>query len=101
MPKWKKNIGNGQHHNATALPTLQKELTRFKAICRHIVKHEASHVGGKLFKAEHRQKLTRLAELGVRAHQPAIAAYCKVTAQERTTIINAILTQKAGTTPKL
>ena len=76
------------------MPTLQEELARFKAVCRHIVLHEASHADGKLFKAEQRQKLKRLADLGVLAHQPAIAAYCKATEQERTTITNAILAQK-------
>ena len=47
-----------------------------------------------------RAKLRRLAKLGVTGHQPAIAAYCRVTERERQAIIEAILKQKVGSNPK-
>ena len=56
--------------------------------------HDASHIDGKMLKAEQRQRRRRLAGLGILAHQPAIAAYCKVTEEEKTTVINIILQQQ-------
>ena len=45
--------------------------------------------------------IRRLPGLGTLAHQPAIAAYCKVTKQERDTIIESLLMQKVGSNPKM
>ena len=63
-----------KHNDATLLPIFNEELNTFKAIVRDIMKHEASIEDGPLFKAEKRDKIRRLAGLGVLAHQPAITA---------------------------
>ena len=52
--------------HATVKPTLDEELAKFKAIVRHITKHEANHQQAEWFKAESRLKLRRLASLGIR-----------------------------------
>ena len=76
--------------SAICLPTLDEELKSFKAIVRYIMRHEA----------EGRNRLRRLAKLGIIGHQPAIVAYCKVSMEERDTIIERLLKQKVGSNPK-
>lgn len=86
--------------NATVKPTLDEELAKFKAIARHIAKHEANHQQADWFKAGSRTKPRRLASLGILSHQPTVVAYCKVTDKERETIIESLLMQKAGSNPE-
>ena len=64
----KKKAERKQHHkgkaeDATVKPTLEEELTKFKAIVRHITRHEADHDQSNGFKAESRNRLRRLANL--------------------------------------
>ena len=75
-------------------------MTKLKAIVRHIARHEAHHNQSNRYKAESRSRLRRLANLGTLAHQPAIAAYCKVADSERETVIENLLMQKMGSNPK-
>ena len=90
-----------KHNDATLLPTLNEELNTFKAIVRDIMKHEASIEDGPFFKAEKRDKIRRLAGLGVLAHQPAIAAYCEVTDEEMENLTRCIMQQKTGSNAKV
>ena len=53
-----------------------------------------------MFNVENRKKLRRRAKLGILAHQPAVATYCRVTESERETIIENLLKQKVGCNPK-
>ena len=82
------------------MPTLQEELSTFKAIVRDIARHEMQIKDGKVFTAESRQQITRLANLGMIGNQITISGHCNVTEEERTTITEAILKQKGGTTAK-
>ena len=90
-----------EHYGAECKPSLEEELAKFKAIVRHITRHEANHQQGNGFKAESRSKLRRLANLGILAHQPAVVAYCKVSDIERETILESLLTPKVGSNPKI
>ena len=90
-----------KHGDATVLPVLNEELTIFKAIARDIMHREASFEEGSLFKAEKRDKIRRLAGLGVLAHQPAFAAYCEVGDEERGNFIRCIMQQKDGPNAKV
>lgn len=81
-------------------PTLDQEMVLFKAIVRHIAKHELPNDQSGLFRMENRSKLRRLAQLGVTGNQPAIAAYCKITEEETHTIEEAIMQQKIGSNGK-
>ena len=49
---------------------------------------------------EQRQRLRRLADLGVEGHQPAIAAYVKMSEQEKERVALSIISQKVGANPK-
>ena len=60
-------------------PTLDEEIKLFKAIVRHVTKHEAEQEKVKWFRADTRASLRRLSDLGVSGHQPAIMAYCQMT----------------------
>ena len=64
------------------------------------MQREASPEDGALSKAEQRQQLTGLAGLGVLAHQPAFAAYCKTSEEKRLKITESLLVQKVGSNPK-
>ena len=90
--------GSGQRDAATR-PMLHEELQRFKAIVRHIARHDAATEDGNMFRAEKRQRLRRFANLAVAGNYPAIAAYCNTTAEEDATIVECILTQKVGYIP--
>lgn len=68
---------------------------------RYIGKRETSRIDAKMFYAEKRHEIRRLANLGILGHQPAIAAYCQVDAQERDTIVRSILLQKAASTTNI
>ena len=96
------NAKKGKHKlaNAVSEPSLDDELKRFKAIVRHTMKHEAERKNTRWFLNDYRPQLRRLAKLGVAGHQPAFAAYCKVSEEERQATIEAILGQKVGANPK-
>ena len=59
-----------REENAIVRPTLQEELKRFKYIVRQIAKHEFEGEEKHWFKSETRQRLGRLANLGIEGHQP-------------------------------
>lgn len=94
------NMQNARSADAISLPTLNEELRAFKAIVRGITRHEATHEDGLPFKAEKRDHIRRLADLGILAHQPAIVAYTHVTDIERDNGTRCILQQKIGANPK-
>ena len=75
-------------------PTLDEEIKLFKAIVRHVKKHEAEQEKVKWFRADTRASLRRLSDLGVSGHQPAIMAYCQMTKIEKGQVVEAILKQK-------
>ena len=56
-------------------PTFDDEFKLFKAIVRHVTKHEVKQEKGKWFKADTRASLRRLKDLGVSGHQPAIMVF--------------------------
>ena len=91
---------NTRGADATSLPTLNEELRSFKAIFREITRSEANHEDGQVFRAEKMDQICRLADLGILAHQPAIAAYAQVTDIERDEVTRCILSQKVGANPK-
>ena len=86
--------------DATVKPTVEEELVKFKAIVRHITRHEANHQQGDWFKVASRSELRRLASLCIFAHQVAVVAYCKVSDEERETIIDSLLTQSGELSQK-
>ena len=57
-------------------PTLDEEIKLFKAIVRHVMKHEVKQGKGKWFRMDTRANLRRPNDLGVSGHQPAIMAFC-------------------------
>ena len=86
--KYKKSKLNdkkvGCKANAVILPTLAEEIGRFKAIARHIVKHDTiNRDQAEWFKMEERAHLKRLADLGVVGNQPAIAAVVQASAETK------------------
>ena len=105
-PNWKKKEERRKQtkqqriESAMSMPTLDEELKSFKAIVRHIMRREADSEQSKWFKAEGRNRLRRLAKLGIIGHQLAIVAYCKVSKEERDVIIENLLKQKVGSSPK-
>ena len=81
IPKAKKT--NLNETTVVAKPTLGEELKTFKAIVRHITKHEAEQKAAIWFTTDNRSSLRRLGNLGVNGHQPSISAYCKMTKDEK------------------
>ena len=47
-----------------------------------------------------KEQIRRLAKLGITAHQPGAAAYCKTSEEERLKITESLLIQKVGSNPK-
>ena len=45
---------------------------------------------------EGRQKLRRLAMIGIKGHQPAIAALCKMSEEEKSRIAQSLMKQQIG-----
>ena len=82
--------------DATVLPTYGQELNRFKGIVRNIANHEMTQDHKKLFKMEDRQRLRRLALIGIKGHQPAIAALCKMSEEEKSRVVQSLMKQKIG-----
>ena len=60
------------------------------------ITHEAPRIDIDIFQAEKRQRLRRLAGLGIAGRQPAIAGYCQTNSDERDQIVQAIILQKVG-----
>lgn len=81
-------------------PTLDEELKTFKAIVGHITKYEIEPKAVRWFTADNRPSIRRLSNIGISGHQPAIAAYCKMTGDEKETITDAIMKQKVANNPK-
>jgi len=93
----------GSHNGTIAAepkPTLDEELKTFKAIVRHIAKYEPEPEVIRWFQADNRPSLRRLGNLGINGHQPAIAAYCKMTGNEKEKVADAIMQQKVANNPK-
>ena len=80
--------------------TLDEEIKEFKSIVRHIFKHEVRQGKGKWVRMDNRSNLSRLNDLGIFGHQPAIKAYCQMTKGEKTQITESILKQKIANTEK-
>lgn len=76
-------------------PSLDEEIKLFKAIVRHVTKHEAGQGKANWFKADARANLRRLNDLGVSGHQAAIKACCQMTKQEKAQVVEAILKAEA------
>jgi hypothetical protein len=98
--KVKKTNRGKETQNAIVKPKLGEELARFKAIVRHIAKHEVKGKQADYFLMEKRQHLTRLAGLAVYGHQPAIAGFLQISSHEKEDMIKAILMQKVGSNAK-
>ena len=81
-------------------PSLNDEIGRFKAIVRHITRHETTREQATWFRMENRMNFKRLAKLGVEGRQPAVAAFVKMTCQERRQAARSIMLQKVGNNPK-
>ena len=81
---------------AVIMPTLKEELGRFKAICRHIMRHETDGDHAQWFHMEQRYGLRRLAKLGITGNQPAISAFVQMSQQEREDVARSIYMQKIG-----
>ena len=96
-----KQQGGRNLGNATVQSTLDAELKRFKAVVRHIAKHEVDKEQGKWFLMEARAKLRRLGPLAIWGNQPAIAAHIDMTKDEIDRITENILKQKIGHNPKV
>ena len=81
-------------------PTSDEEIKLFKAIVRHVTKHEAEQEKAKWFRADTRASLRRLSDLGVSGHQPSIMAYCQMTKNEKGHVVETILKQKVANNKK-
>ena len=78
------------------MPCSNEELTRFKTICRHIMRHETDADQAPWFRIDQRYNLKRLSRLGVEGNQPAIAAFVDMTKHEREVVARSIFMQKIG-----
>ena len=89
-------------NDTTALTkaTLDEEIKDFKAIVRHILKHEVKMAKGRWIRMENRSNLRRLNDLGIFGHQPAIKAYCQISQEEKALIMEHILKQKIANNRK-
>lgn len=81
-------------------PSFDEEIKLFKAIVRHVTKHETELGKANWFKTDARANLRRLNDLGVSGHQLAINAYCQMTKQEKTQIVEANLKQQLANNKK-
>ena len=82
--------------NAVVMPCFNEELTRFKTICRHIMRHETDADQAPWFRIDQRYNLRRLSRLGVEGNQPAIAAFVDMKRHEREEVARSIYMQKIG-----
>ena len=81
-------------------PSLAEEIQLFKAIIRHITRHELGEWQKQWFAMEKRIQHRRLAPLGIEGNQAAMACFCKMNDEERESISSAIIQQKMGANPK-
>jgi len=79
---------------------LDAELARFKAIVRHIARHELPDHQAEMFTMDDNSRYRRLAKVGVYGHQAGIAAHVSTTVEEDQDIVISILGQKTGSNPK-
>ena len=70
---------------AITKPTLDEQIKLFKAIVRHVMKHEVKQGKGKWFRMDNRANLRSLSDVGVSGHQPAIMAFCQLSKWEKGT----------------
>ena len=85
---------------AVTKPKLDEEIKLFKAIVRHIFRHEVRNGKAKWFRMDSRANLRRLGNLGVSGHQPALMLFCHMTREEKDIITEAILKQKVANNRK-
>ena len=91
---------NYAEHAAILRPALDAELARFKAIVRHIARHEFQDQHTDMFTMDDNSKFRRLAKLGIYGHQLGIAAHVRTTNEEEQGIVEGLLAQKVGSNPK-
>ena len=87
---------NYADHAAILRLALDAELARFKAIVRHIARHELQDQDADMFTMDDNSKFRRLAKLGIYGHQPGIAAHVRTTMEEDQGIVEGLLAQKVG-----
>jgi len=97
---YQKQENNLNNTTVVTKATLDEEIKEFKAIVRHIFKHEVKQGEGKWIRMDNRSNLRRLNDLGVFGHQPAIKAFCQMTKEEKTRITESILKQKIANNRK-
>ena len=85
---------------AVTKPKLDEEIKLFKAIVRHVFRHEVRSGKAKWFRMDSRANLRRLGNLGVSGHQPALMFFCHMTREEKIKITEAILKQKVANNKK-
>ena len=71
-------------------------MNTFKAIMRHVLRHEVAPEQAQWFAMEGRQRLRRSAKLGIEGRQPAVAAYVKMSKEETYRVAESIVMQKVG-----
>ena len=91
---------NYTEHAAILRPALDAELARFKAIVRHIARHELDDLQADMFMMDDCTQFRRLAKLGIYGHQPGVAAHVKTNQEEEQGIVEGLLAQKVGSNPK-
>ena len=91
---------NYLEHVAVPKPALDVELARFKAIVRHIARHELEERYADMFIMDDGTKFRRLAKVGIYGHQPGIAAHVKTSEEEEQRIMEGLPAQKAEATPR-
>jgi hypothetical protein len=86
--------------SACVKPSLDEELKRFKAIVRHIGRHETGQEHAGWFDMERRANLRRLGDLAVVGNQPAIMATVRMSDAEKAKVTRCIMLQKIGSDAK-
>lgn len=86
--------------SCVAKASFGEELAVFKAIVRHLDRHDLEEDQAVLFTAEQRQHLRRLRALGIKGHMPGIKAVCTLNEEERQVVAEAIASQRCGCNPK-
>jgi hypothetical protein len=85
---------------AESAPAFRQELDLFKRIARYVIKTCGDGNAIAMFKETAVVKHRRLRALGIKGHQPAISALPGIHSQAASTITDAIIRQKAGSTSK-
>ena len=79
---------------------MDAELARFKAIVRHIARHELDDLQADMFMMDDCTTVRRLAKLGIYGHQPGVAAHVKTTQDEEQGIVEGLFAQKVAAISK-